>query len=212
MLESANGADNREETRYLDAARRGDLAAFNWLVLRYQTRVYNLCYRMLSDPDSAADATQEAFISAYKAIVRFKGEQFKTWLLRIATNACLDMLRSKKRRPSQPLYTHDPETDEDSVEPLPIADLDPSVNPEASMLRAEVVAAIQAGLDTLPDDQKLALLLVDVQGLSYEEVSAITETSLGTVKSRINRARSKMRDYLRERGVMPSVEELSARE
>jgi len=212
MLESANGADNREEVRYLDAARRGDLAAFNWLVLRHQTRVYNLCYRMLSDPDSAADATQEAFISAYKAIGRFKGEQFKTWLLRIATNACLDMLRSKKRRPSQPLYTHDPETDEDSVEPLPIADLDPSVNPEASILRSEVVAAIQAGLDTLPDDQRLALLLVDVQGLSYEEVSAITETGLGTVKSRINRARSKMRDYLREHGVMPSVGELSARE
>ncbi len=212
MLDSANGHDNQDEARYLGAARRGDLAAFNWLVLRYQARVYNLCYRMLSDPDSAADATQEAFLSAYKAIGRFKGEQFKTWLLRIATNACLDALRSRKRRPVQPLYTHDPHSDEESVEPLPVADLDPSVNPEASMMRSEMVATVQAGLDTLPDDQRAALLLVDVQGLSYEEAAAITGANLGTLKSRINRARGKMRDYLSEQGIMPSVGELSTRE
>src|SRR6266508_6874306 len=90
----------REEERQLDAARRGDLAAFNWLVLRYQTRVYNLCYRMLSDPDEAADATQEAFLSAYRAIGRFQGGQFRSWVLRIASNACLDILRSRKRRPT----------------------------------------------------------------------------------------------------------------
>src|SRR6476646_2886974 len=93
----------RDEERQLEAARHGDLDAFNWLVLRYQTRVYNLCYRMLSDPDAAADATQEAFLSAYKAMGRFKGGQFRSWILRIASNACLDMLRSQKRRPTQSL-------------------------------------------------------------------------------------------------------------
>ncbi|HET6261234.1 MAG TPA: sigma-70 family RNA polymerase sigma factor [Chloroflexia bacterium] len=197
----SDGTDSREEARRLDAAREGDLSAFNWLVLRYQTRVYNLCLRMLTDPDAAADATQEAFLSAYKAIGRFKGEQFRTWLFRIATNACLDMLRSRKRKPTQSLYSysHDPE---DEAEPLPIADLDPTIDPESSALRAEVAEAIQRGLDSLPDDQRIALVLVDVQGLSYDEAAAITGANLGTIKSRINRGRARMRDYLYESGIM----------
>jgi RNA polymerase sigma-70 factor (ECF subfamily) len=197
----SDGTDSREEARRLDAARGGDLAAFNWLVLRYQTRVYNLCLRMLTDPDAAADATQEAFLSAYKAIGRFKGEQFRTWLFRIATNACLDMLRSRKRKPTQSLYSysHDPE---DEAESLPIADLDPTIDPESSALRAEVAEAIQRGLDSLPDDQRIALVLVDVQGLSYDEAAAITGANLGTIKSRINRGRARLRDYLHESGIM----------
>src|SRR5438045_3337344 len=103
MPHEMDRTDNSEEERYVDAARRGDLAAFNWLVLRYQTRVYNLCYRMLSDPDEAADAAQETFLSAYKAIGRFKGGHFRAWVLRIASNACLDMLRSRKRRQASSL-------------------------------------------------------------------------------------------------------------
>lgn len=198
-------ADNREEERRLDAARQGDLAAFNWLVLRYQTRVYNLCLRMLSDPEAAADATQEAFLSAYRAIGRFKGEHFRTWLLRIATNACLDMLRSRKRKPTQSIFRAGVEGEEDEGEPLPIADLDPTVNPEAAALSAETVAAIQAGLAQLPEDQRIALVLVDVQGLSYDEAASVTGANLGTIKSRINRARSRMRDYLREGGVLPGT-------
>jgi RNA polymerase sigma-70 factor (ECF subfamily) len=195
------------ELHRIEDARRGDLDAFNWLVLRYQNRVYSLCYRMLSDPDEAADATQETFLSAYKAMPRFKGDQFRTWLLRIATNACLDMLRSRKRRPTQPIDSWgNPEDGEESGEPLPIPDLDPDVNPEASTLRAETVAAIQAGLDMLPDDQRMTLVLVDVQGLSYEEAAEVTGANLGTVKSRMNRGRARMRDFLRERGVVPSGE------
>jgi RNA polymerase sigma-70 factor (ECF subfamily) len=201
--------DNEEEARRLDAARRGDLAAFNWLVLRYQTRVYNLCYRMLSDPDAAADATQEAFLSAYKAIGRFKGEQFRTWLMRIATNGCLDVLRSRKRRPTVSLNAATADSEGDEIDPLPIADLDPSIDPESSALRAEVAATIQMGLDALPEEQRVVLVLVDVQGLSYEEAAAVSGANIGTVKSRINRARARMRDYLRERGVLPSVGELS---
>jgi RNA polymerase sigma-70 factor (ECF subfamily) len=204
--------DSALEQRQIEAARGGDLAAFNWLVLRYQTRVYNLCYRMLGDPDSAADATQETFISAYKAIGRFKGEQFRSWLMRIATNACLDMLRSRKRRQAQSLDGSVGEEGDEAAEPLQIADLDPSANPESQALRAELVQTIQKGLDTLADDQRIALVLVDVQGMSYEETAIITGANLGTVKSRINRARARMRDYLRERGIVPPGGELSSRE
>ena len=201
--------DGEEEARQLQAARQGDLAAFNWLVLRYQTRVYNLCYRMLSDADVAADATQETFLSAYKAIGRFKGHHFHTWLFKIATNACLDILRSRKRRPVQSLHPQTVNADEDAFEPLAVADTNPFVDPEARVLKTEVVEAIQRGLDDLPEDQRIALILVDVQGLSYEEAAAITGANLGTMKSRINRARTRMRDFLRRHGFVPSTGELS---
>jgi len=169
MPDARYESDNpQQEETQLDAARRGDLDAFNWLVLRYQARVYNLCYRMLSDPDAAADATQEAFLSAWRAMARFKGEQFRTWILRIATNACLDMLRSRKRRPTQSIDSWNPgDSSEEASEPLPIADLDPSIDPERQVLRAETVATIQLGLEHLPDDQRTVLVLVDVHGLSY---------------------------------------------
>jgi len=209
MADEATGDESIEEARYIDAARRGDLSAFNWLVLRYQVRVYNLCYRMLSDPDAAADATQEAFLSAYKAIGRFKGGHFRAWVLRIASNACLDMLRSRKRKPTQSIYSQ--ERGEDELEPLPIADTDPFVDPEAQALTAEMTATIQMGLNTLPDDQRIALILVDVQGYSYEEAAEISNSNLGTLKSRINRARSKMRDYLREAGVISASGEQDSR-
>lgn len=199
-----------EEQRYIDAARRGDLPAFNWLVLRYQTRVYNLCYRMLSDPDAAADAAQDAFLSAYRAIGRFQGGQFRSWVLRIATNACLDVLRSQKRRPTQSLDRALTGPDDEDVEPLQVPDLNPSTDPEASVLSAEVIASIQEALAALPDEQRLAIVLVDVQGLSYEEAATITGANLGTIKSRINRARARMRDILRDMGVVPFTGELSA--
>ncbi len=214
MLEDKGNEDSadREEQRHIDAARRGDLPSFNWLALRYQTRVYNLCYRMLSDPDSAADATQEAFLSAYKAIGRFQGGQFRAWVFRIATNACLDMLRSQKRRPVQSLDRAPAGPDDEDVgSPLQVPDLDPSVDPESHTLKAEVIEAIQMGLAALPDDQRITLILVDVQGLSYEEAATITGSNLGTVKSRINRGRARLRDILRESGIVPSTGELSPR-
>ena len=211
MSVDIDDAAGKEEERYIDAARRGDLASFNWLVLRYQTRVYNLCYRMLYDTDAAADATQETFLSAYKAIGRFQGGQFRSWVLRIASNACLDMIRARKRRPTQSLdHVEGGQFDED-VEPLQVADLDRSVDPEAQALSAEVAEGIQSALDLLPDDQRMAIILVDVQGLSYEEAAAITGANLGTVKSRINRARARLRDTLRAAGIIPGGEELSMR-
>lgn len=212
MPEASSPPENPEESRYIVSAQRGDLSAFNWLVLQHQTRVYNLCYRMLSDPDAAADATQETFISAYRAISRFKGGSFKSWVLRIAANECLDMLRSRKRSRTQSLDNWEQPGGEEPSEPLPIADLDPSIDPESQTLRSETIETIQQGLDALPEDQRMALVLVDVQGLSYEEAAEVTNTNLGTMKSRINRARARMRDFLRERGVVPSARELSKQE
>ncbi len=192
-----------DETQWITSACAGDLASFNNLVLFYQARVYNLCLRILSDADGAADATQETFISAYRAIGRFRGEGFQAWLLRIASNTCLDMLRSRKRRPSVSLDAPGYSGEQDEGPALQLADLDPSNDPEELALRSEIASTVEMGLQGLPDDQRIAIVLVDVQGLSYEEAAQVTGANIGTVKSRISRARGRMRDYLREQGIIP---------
>lgn len=183
-----------DEQRLIAQAQRGDLHAFNQLVLVYQSMLYNVAYRILGDGDAAADATQDAFVSAYKAIARFRGGSFKAWLLRIVTNACYDQLRVKQRRPADSL-------DDMLVEPEHDATLrDDSESPEDFVLRQELGAAIQRGLGTLPPDQRITLVLSDIEGLSYDEIAEVTRVSLGTVKSRLSRARSKLRDYLLHNG------------
>lgn len=183
-----------DEQRLIAQAQRGDLHAFNQLVLAYQSMLYNVAYRILGDGDAAADATQDAFVSAYKAIARFRGGSFKAWLLRIVTNACYDQLRVKQRRPADSL-------DDMLVEPEHDATLrDDSESPEDFVLRQELGAAIQRGLSTLPPDQRITLVLSDIEGLSYDEIAEVTRVSLGTVKSRLSRARSKLRDYLLHNG------------
>lgn len=183
-----------DEQRLIAQAQRGDLHAFNQLVLAYQSTMYNVAYRILGDGDAAADATQDAFVSAYRAIARFRGGSFKAWLLRIVTNACYDQLRVKQRRPTDSL-------DDMLVEPEHDTTLrDDSESPEEFVLRQELGAAIQRGLSTLPPDQRITLVLSDIEGLSYDEIAEATHVSLGTVKSRLSRARSKLRDYLLHNG------------
>jgi len=189
-----------DEKALIDAARQGDVSSFNRLVLSYQSMVYNLAYRILGDRHAAADATQDAFISAFRSIGKFRGGSFKAWLLRIVTNACYDQLRRKQRRPTASL---------DAllvVEPVPIRSLtDPGESPEEHALRQELSRAIQVGIGTLPPEQRVTLVLSDVQGLSYQEIAEVTGASLGTVKSRLSRARGKMRDFLLEqRELLPS--------
>jgi RNA polymerase sigma-70 factor (ECF subfamily) len=179
-----------DEKALVAAAKRGDTRSFNELVSHYQDMVYNVAYRILGDSQAAADASQDTFLSAYQAVGKFKGGSFKAWLLRIATNACYDQLRLQKRRPTSSLeavYT----------------DSDPSshfVNgresPEESALRHELGQTIQGGIATLPPEQRVTLVLSDVQGLSYVEIATATGASVGTVKSRLSRARAKLRDYL----------------
>jgi RNA polymerase sigma-70 factor (ECF subfamily) len=181
-----------DEQVLVAAARRGDHQAFNKLILNYQTLVYNVAYRVLHDPDAAADATQEAFISAFRALHGFRGGSFKAWLLRIVTNACYDQLRVTKRRPSSSL--DDMAVDSDHSPTL----MDDRESPEQYSVRQDLSRAIQDGLDQLPPDQKMAVILSDIQGLSYEEIAEVTGVALGTVKSRLSRGRLRLRDLLRQ--------------
>jgi RNA polymerase sigma-70 factor (ECF subfamily) len=181
-----------DEPTLIAAARRGDTQAFNRLVLNYQSLAYNVAFRILGDSDAAADATQEAFLSAFKALRDFRGGSFKAWLLRIVTNACYDHLRYKQRRPSTPLE----ELLDEEADAEPSFFVDQAEGPENHALRQELGRLIQRAILTLPPDQRTTLVLSDVQGLSYDEIAEVTQTNLGTVKSRLSRARARLRDYL----------------
>jgi RNA polymerase sigma factor (sigma-70 family) len=186
-----------DEQQLIAAAQRGAVDAFNALVLRYQDSIYTLAYRIMGEPASAADAAQEAFITAYRRLETYRGGSFRAWLSRIATNTCYDELRRLKRRPAV------------SVEELPDAEADdgPALpdsgqTPEQAMQQLELNNAIQDCINGLGDDQRVTLVLSDVEGLSYQEIAEMTGTQVGTVKSRLSRARAGVRNCLQ------AVEEL----
>jgi RNA polymerase sigma factor (sigma-70 family) len=189
-----------EEQLLVEAGQRGDVEAFNQLVRLYEGRVYNLCYRMLGDADAAADVAQDSFISAYRNLHRFRGGMFRSWLFRIATNACYDALRARKRRPTVSLNA--PSDLDDDAPAFDVADA--SESPDDRALRRELAAAIQQGIQQLPEEQRIVVILSDVQGLAYEEIAEVTSTNLGTVKSRLSRARARLRDILRAGELLPS--------
>jgi RNA polymerase sigma-70 factor (ECF subfamily) len=185
----------QDEIDLIRAAQRGRLDAFNALVLAYQGQVYGLAYRIMGDRDAAADATQEAFISAFRGIVSFRGGSFRSWLLRIVANACYDELRRRQRRPTTS-WEEFGEVDEEANPAL----TDEREAPWEYAERRELEQVIQAGIRTLPPDQRVTLVLSDVQGLSYQEIASTMRVSVGTVKSRLARARGKLRDFLRAQG------------
>mgnify|MGYP001602961695 FL=1 len=178
------------EPDHLRRALDGDLDAFNGLVDLHQRAVYNLCFRMLGSGVAAEDATQDAFLSAYRNIRAFKGTSFRPWLMRIASNACVDELRRRGRRPAVSLDAPLPGRDD----PLDVAD--PAPGPETEALRREQQDIVQAALLRLPADQRLAVVMCDMQGFAYEEIAEAMRTSVGTVKSRIARGREKLRREL----------------
>lgn len=179
-----------DEARFIKMAQEGDLTAYNRLVLLHQEAVYNVVLRMMGDAAAAADITQDAFLSAYHAIHRFTEGSFRAWLMRIATNACYDEFRRRKRRPQSSL---DEITDENESAGFLQSD-DPG--PEQVRQQRELALAIQNCLKNLPEDQRVAVVLCDVEGYDYNEIAEIIAGSLGTVKSRISRARGKLRDCL----------------
>ena len=183
-----------DETALINLAQRGDLDAFNRLVLAYQDQVYNHALRVMGETAAAEDATQEAFISAYRNLGGYRGGSFRAWLLRIVTNACYDELRRRKRRPSTPLEPLDEDGEE--VE-SPSWLVDASNLPEDELEREELARAIQHCLNSLPADFRAAVVSVDLQGLDYAEVAQALRVPLGTVKSRLARARLRLRDCLR---------------
>jgi RNA polymerase sigma-70 factor (ECF subfamily) len=182
-----------DESGLIQAARQGDLDAFNRLVLANQDIVYSQAYRMLGDAEVAEDATQEAFISAYKHLDTYRGGSFRGWLLRIVTNACYDELRRRKRRPTVPLEPVD--ANEEEIE-SPSWMIDPGELPEQAAVRKELAQAIQRCLDGLPDEFRLVVVLVDIQGLDYQEAAQAAGKPIGTVKSRLARARLRLRECL----------------
>ena len=192
-----------DEIALIQAARAGDLDSFNRLVLAYQDLVYNQAYRMLGEPEPAEDVTQNAFISAYQNLGGYRGGSFKSWLLRIATNASYDELRRRKRRPTISLEPVN-EDDEEIESPAWLADN--SLSPEDELECSELDQALQVCLMGLPDEFRSVVLMVDIEGLDYQDVSEAIGKPLGTVKSRLARARLKMRDCLRQYGeLLPSV-------
>lgn len=187
-----------DETQLIVNSQQGDVSSFNVLVLGYQHIVYNVALRMLGDSDAAADVTQETFLAALRAIKTFRaGSSLRAWLLRIASNQACDHWRRTHRHAQESL---DSLVDED--EPHASAVLNTliatgaDVNPEENLLTHELQQVIARGLQTLPLEQRVAVILCDLQGLSYEEIATTTGTTLGTVRSRIARGRTRLRDYL----------------
>ena len=188
--------DMINEAQAIEAAKTGNLAAFNQLVMLHQGVAYNVAYRIVGDGDAAADATQ-AFIKAFRSLEQYQGGAFKSWLLRIVTNTCYDQLRYQKRRPSEGLETEDTEAE---YQPHLI---DPTEQPEETASRHELTDMLQMAINALPPEQRSVVILSDVEGFSYQEIADIAEVSLGTVKSRLNRARAKLRDLLLAQELLP---------
>ncbi len=180
----------RPDDALVHAVRSGEVTAFNVLVERYQRTVYTVALRLLRDRFLAEDITQEAFLRAYTALDSYRGGSFRAWLLRIAHNRALDTLRSLQRRPASPLELAGTDAHAEwSGVPAP-------VSPVEHAARIELRRRIEAALATLPEDQRAAVILFDIEGLSYEEIATVTGVSLGTVKSRLSRGRARLRAML----------------
>jgi RNA polymerase sigma-70 factor (ECF subfamily) len=190
------------EKTLIKAAQRGDLEAFNLLILRYQNLLFGIALRLLNDEDEAADAVQEALISAFRRFNTFRGDSLKSWLARVVVNACYDEMRKKRRQHSVPIDQLNAEGDEiESSYWL----VDPQADPELQYESSELDQAIQRSLDKLPSVYRLMLVLVDIEGMSYEEAALAAGVPVGTVKSRLARARLQMQKSLQASGELLPV-------
>ena len=187
-----------DETALIQDAKHGDLDAFNRIVLAYQDQTYNLAFRLLGEDASAQDATQIAFINAYQAIKSYHGGSFRAWILRILTNVCYDELRRQKRKPTEDLNPVNTDSGEELEDPAWLSD--DSQSPAEHVEQQELEKAIQNCLGGLPEEFRTVIVLVDVQGMDYQEASEIVSTPLGTVRSRLARARQRVQDCLQNAG------------
>lgn len=186
MVEKNNSAkDSSSDVQLVERVQRGDKRAFDLLVLKYQGRVQAIVGRFVRDRDEVADVSQEAFIKAYRALPKFRGDsQFYTWLYRIAVNCAKNYLVSRSRRPQG----GDLEL-EDAEQLGASAHLTELENPENSMARDQLAAALQSAVNALPEELRSAVTLREYDGLSYEEIAEVMSCPIGTVRSRIFRAR-----------------------
>lgn len=193
-MNSQNLSTTQDEQTLVTLAARGDLDAFNQLVLTYQNMAYHHAFALLGDADQAEDATQESFIKAFQAIRGFRGGSFRGWLLRIVTNSTYDMLRRSRRHPTQPLFPVDKEGEEvESAAWL----ADPNASVQTTVERNELSKDIYKVLDELPDVYRSVLTLIDVHDLDYTEAAQALKVPIGTVKSRLARARLQMKEKLK---------------
>jgi RNA polymerase sigma factor (sigma-70 family) len=192
-------AQKESEEQAIRAARQGDLAAFNALVLAHQALAYNMARRIVGDADAAADVTQDSFLKAYRGLQQFQGGLFRPWLLRIVINTCYDLLRFRKRHPSSSL--DDAEASDEYDDRWRAR----GESPEEGVIRQELNGTIQAALATLPAEQRVAVVLCDIEGLTYEEIAQSTGSQVGTVKSRVSRGRARLRDLLQAQGAQTTT-------
>jgi len=190
------------EKQLIQAAQGGDLDAFNLLILRYQNLLFGIALRLLNDEDAAADAVQDALISAFCKFNTFRGDSLKSWLARVVVNACYDEVRKKRRQRSVPLEQFNSDGEEIETSYWLI---DPEADPQVQFESSELENALQKSISSLPPMYRTVLVLVDVEGLSYEEAAMTARIPIGTVKSRLARARSQMRTSLQASGELLPV-------
>ena len=181
------------EQMLIEKSKNGDVASFEQLIHQYQVYVYNIAYRTLGHEEDAKDAAQDALIKVFKNISQYSGDaQFSTWLYRIVVNTCKDYLRKRSslKETTMEQTSADGET---SLYELPASDM---LHPEKQLERKEIQEKIHTALDQLPEANKTVVILRDIHGLSYEDISQIEDCSVGTVKSRINRGRKYLRELL----------------
>jgi RNA polymerase sigma-70 factor (ECF subfamily) len=184
---------NTHEWILVSAAASGDLEAFNDLVLRFQDLVYSVTRSILGDRDAAEDATQETFISAFEHLGGFRGGSFRSWLLRIAKNTCYDFLRTRKRRPTVALFPEDGDGGEIDTPPWIV---DPRPSAEAEMERDEFSQIVYRRVDELPTSFRTVITLIDLNGIDYAEAAQALGMPIGTIKSRLARARLRIKESL----------------
>lgn len=190
-----------DDTRLVHASLSGDSEAFGELVKKYDKLIYNTSYQLIGNPDDAFDVSQETFIKAYRSLGSFRGDsKFSTWLYKICQNAARDYIRSKFRQKTVSLTAYD---DDDTKEvQLDIVDDDISSQPDRSLEREESRAAVREAIAKLSEDHKNVIVLRDIEGYSYEDISEILNLEIGTVKSRLNRARLAIKDFLINRNFL----------
>ncbi len=195
-MNSKNQSYPYDDVTLVGMAAKGDLDAFNQLVLTYQDMAYNHARALLGDPVTAEDVTQDSFIKAYQGIPGFHGGSFRGWLLKIVTNTAYDLIRKSNRYPTQPLF---PEDENDEIIESPNWLADPTGSVQDVVEQNELFNEIYKILNDLPDVHRSVITLIDLFELDYMEAAHILKVPIGTVKSRLVRARLRMKEKLLER-------------
>ena len=187
-----------DEQLLVRRAADGDEAAFAAIIHRCERLVYSVALRHAPTAEDAADIAQETFLKAWRSLSSFRGDcALSTWICRIALNCCVDAARAARTRREVTLAVPDEDGEEDRFLELP--DPDPAGMPEEAAVRQEEIEAVREAIDALPDDMRTIVTLRDISGLSYAEIAQILDLEMGTVKSRLNRARAALKKYLEER-------------